>query len=152
MWKGRKEKEKKKENLEGNEKLDQDIQMPPFQMPLIHASYKNLFSHHFLFFASSLLLHHFFLSIDNVTAPWTTHSSCKDLGRRTHGNSHLHTISPIFVLPWLTFAFCIITPSFVSRSIGTATDIEFLAPGLEGHVVRLGIRRKALRILGEILF
>jgi hypothetical protein len=65
-----------------------------------------------LFFTSSLLLHHFFLSIDISTASRTTRPLRNDLERRTHGSSLLLIVLPIFFLPWLTFAFCIIAPFF----------------------------------------
>jgi hypothetical protein len=51
----------------------------------------------------------------------------------------------ISVLPWLTFAFCIIAPFSHSRSDGMTTDIDSLAPGLEAHVLRLGIGTKRLQ-------
>jgi hypothetical protein len=40
-----------------------------------------------------------------------------------------------------TFTFCIIAPFYLSRSTGIATDIGFLAAGLDGHVVGSGIGR-----------
>jgi hypothetical protein len=43
---------------------------------------------------------------------------------------------PINVLPWLTFAFCIIAPFFLNRFNRMATDNGSLAPVLNGHVLR----------------
>jgi hypothetical protein len=53
------------------------------------------------FFASSLLLDHFFffLSIDICTAPRMTRPLCNSLERRTQGNRLLLTILSIFSLP-----------------------------------------------------
>jgi hypothetical protein len=48
-------------------------------------------------------------------------------------------------LPRLTFAVFIIAAFFPSGSNGIATDIGSLAPGLEGHVLRLGIGFKGLQ-------
>ncbi|SAM05185.1 hypothetical protein [Absidia glauca] len=71
-----------------------------------------------------------------------TRTLCNYLKRRTQGNPLLLTILSIFVLLWLTFAFCINAPFLPSRSNGMATDIGSLAPGLDGLVLRLGIGLK----------
>jgi hypothetical protein len=61
------------------------------------------------------------------------------------GNSRLLTILSIFALQSLTFAFCINAPFFQQM----ATDIGSLAPGLDEHVVKIGIGRKGLRRNGK---
>jgi hypothetical protein len=66
------------------------------------------------------------------------------LDRRAKGNSLLLTVMSIFVLPWLTFTFCIIAHSFPSRFNRIATDIDSLDSGL-AYAVRLGIGRRGLR-------
>jgi hypothetical protein len=105
------------------------------------------------FFALSLLLHHFFSFNGHGTAPQTTRSLYDDLKRRTQGNTTLLTILSIFVLSWLTLAFCITASFFLSRSNGMATDIGSLAPGMDGHAVRLGIGCKGIRkTAGTLLF
>jgi hypothetical protein len=82
----------------------------------------------------------FFLSIDIGTASRATHFLFKDPKRRTQGDPLLLTILSIFALPWLTFVFQISASFFfLGRSNGKATDISFLAPGLDGHTLRLGI-------------
>jgi hypothetical protein len=43
--------------------------------------------------------------------------------------THHPVVLPIFVLPWLTLAFFITIPFFLSRSIAMATDIGSLATG-----------------------
>jgi hypothetical protein len=48
---------------------------------------KSHFFNSILFFASSLLRHHFFLPNDIGISPQTTHPLYNDLQRRTHGNS-----------------------------------------------------------------
>jgi hypothetical protein len=40
---------------------------------------------------------------------------------------------------------------FLGESVGMATDIGSLAPGMGGHVFRLGIGRKGLRRTKEVL-
>jgi hypothetical protein len=103
-----------------------------------------LFSHIF-----SLPLLCFFITIFFyiyiITALRMARPLYDDLQRQTHGNSLLLTLLSIFVLPWPTFAFCIIAPLFFSRSIGVATDVGSLTAGLDGHVVRLWIGRKGLQ-------
>jgi hypothetical protein len=47
------------------------------------------------------------------------------------------SVLSIFVLPWLTFAICIIA-SFLQKSNGTSTVIGSLAPGWNGHGLGLG--------------
>jgi hypothetical protein len=79
------------------------------------AGYKRIPFPSFLFFAPSLLLHHFFFFIDNTTTPerLTLYTTVLiDERRVTH---LLLTTLSIFVLTWLTFAFCIIAP-FLKRS------------------------------------
>jgi hypothetical protein len=71
-----------------------------------------------LLYVSSLLLHHFFLYIDIGNVPRTTRSLYNDLKRRTQGSSLLLTILSIFVLPWLTFTFCITAPFFLVDRMG----------------------------------
>jgi hypothetical protein len=56
-----------------------------------------------------------------------------------------------FSLTLLTLTSSIITLLFLGRSNGMATDIGFLAAGLDGHGVRLGIGRKGLRQHWETL-
>jgi hypothetical protein len=51
----------------------------------------------------------------------------------------------IFAIPRLTFGFCIIAIFLHKRSNGMTTDIGSLASGMDGHVIRLGIGRMALR-------
>jgi hypothetical protein len=70
----------------------------------------------------------------SIKRPWTTNP-----GQRSP--SHLLSI---FVLPWLTFAFCIITPFFLGRSNGVAA-------GSDGYVVRLGIGLQVYEKQGETL-
>jgi hypothetical protein len=104
------------------------------------SGYKN---HSWCLFISLLLLcffnTFFFLSIDIGTAPRTIRFLYNDLERRTQGNSLLVTIlSTSLTVQTLT----LINPLlFLSRSNGMATDIGFLAAVLDGHVVRLEIRR-----------
>jgi hypothetical protein len=86
----------------------------------------------------------FFLSIDIDIALWTTRPLSNDIERRTQGSPLLLTILSMFVLPWLTFAFCFIAPLFLGRSNGMTTDIGSLAAGLDPHVAILGIGRKGL--------
>jgi hypothetical protein len=80
----------------------------------------------------------FFLSIDIGTALRTPHPLYNDRKGRAQGNSLLLTILSIFVLPRLTFVFCINTILFFSGFSKMATDVGSLAPGLDVHVVRLG--------------
>jgi hypothetical protein len=87
-----------------------------------------------------LLLPHFFLSIDIGAALRMSpplYNKYNNLERRTQGSSLLITILCIFVLPWLTFACCILAPFFSSRSNGLAANIGSLAPGLNGHALRV---------------
>jgi hypothetical protein len=87
------------------------------QTPLLAA--KTHFYPSILYFASSLLLYHFFfLSTSIGTTPQTIRPLYNKLDRRTHGTSLLLTILSIFVLPWLTFAFCIIAPFFLNNRMG----------------------------------
>jgi hypothetical protein len=51
----------------------------------------------------------------------------------------------IFILPWLTFAFCFNVPFFLGRFNWMATDIGSHTAGLDEHVLRLGIGLKKLR-------
>jgi hypothetical protein len=67
------------------------------------------------YFASSLLLQHFLLTINIGTAPRTTCHLWNDLTRQTQGNSLLLTILSIFVMPGLTFAFCTIAPFLLKK-------------------------------------
>jgi hypothetical protein len=105
------------------------------------------------FFASSLLLHLFFfynpISIGNTSR--TTRFLYNNLERWTQGNFLLLTILAIFVLPWLTFAFCLIAPFFLEWSNGMTTDIGSLAAGMDGHEFWLEIGRKGLRNNGKPL-
>jgi hypothetical protein len=75
-------------------------------------AYKEWLFPSILLLTSSLLLHRFFLSIDIGTAHWTTLPLYNYLEQRTQGNSLLLTILSTFVLPWLTFAFCIVALFF----------------------------------------
>jgi hypothetical protein len=56
-----------------------------------------------LFFASFFT---FYFSIDIGTTSRTIHPLYNDLKRQRQGRSLILTILSIFVLPWLTFAFC----------------------------------------------
>jgi hypothetical protein len=94
-----------------------------------------------LFFASSLPLQHFFLSINIGTAPRSTHPLYNYHERRVILS--FSPSCPSFVLPWLTF--CIIASCFHSRSNGMATDIGFMAPRGIWHILRLAIWSKELR-------
>jgi hypothetical protein len=49
-----------------------------------------------------------------------------------------------FVFPWLTLTSFNITLLFLGRFNRMATGTDSLAPGLDGHVLRLGIGRKKL--------
>jgi hypothetical protein len=62
----------------------------------------------------------------------------------SQGISLLLTILSIFVYPWVTFAFCVIPPLFLSRSNEMATNIGFLAPGHNGHALEIEIGLKGL--------
>jgi hypothetical protein len=95
-----------------------------------------------LFFASSLLLHNFFLSINNSTALKNTRSSYNFLNRRTQGNTLLLICLSIFVFPWPTFTFCMIAPFFLRWTDEMLADIGSLARGLDGLVAILGNGRK----------
>jgi hypothetical protein len=105
---------------------------------------------------SSLLLHHFFLSIAISTALWTTRFLYIGLERRTQVNHLLLTVLSIFVLFWLTFASCSIAPFNLSKSIRMAADIGSQAPGMDWHELRLGIGTKGLQprffFLGALTF
>jgi hypothetical protein len=68
-----------------------------------------------LIFASSLPLHHFFLSIDIDSTPPTTRLLYNDLERQTQDSSLLLTILPIFSL---TFAFVSLLPFFLVDRMG----------------------------------
>jgi hypothetical protein len=57
----------------------------------------------------------FFLSIDISTVSRTNCPQYGDLERRSPGNSLLFTILSIFVYPWLTFTFCLITLLYLGR-------------------------------------
>jgi hypothetical protein len=102
-----------------------------------------------LFFAPSLLLHAFFLSIDIGTVLQTTRSLYNDHKQRTQGKSLLLTSLSIFALPWPTLTFCIIAPFFLRWLNGMAVEIGSPAAGLELYVVRLGIGRKEWRKAGR---
>jgi hypothetical protein len=95
-------------------------------------------------FASPLLPHHFLFSIDIGTNPRATRSLYHDIKRRTQGKSFLLTISSILSYHDQHFAFCIFVPFLLRWSNGMATDIGSLAAGLDGLVVRSGIRGKGL--------
>jgi hypothetical protein len=79
-----------------------------FQTPLLVNTWNPFFRQ----FIPLLFLYFFvtFFSIDIGTDPRETRPLYNDIKRRAQGNFFLLTISSIFVLPWLTFAFCIIVP------------------------------------------
>jgi hypothetical protein len=76
-----------------------------------------------LFIASSLLLFHFYFSIDIYNALRTTTITTKDERRRTNGKTPLHSILFFSCLPWLTITFYIIHLSFGFRFATTMTTI-----------------------------
>jgi hypothetical protein len=104
------------------------------------------------FFASSLLHHHFFRSVDIGTTSWTTRPLYQNLERRTQGDSYFLAILSIFVLPWPPFTFCIFASHFLNRLNGKATYIGSLAPGLDGLVHRLGIGTKGSRKTWQLFY
>jgi hypothetical protein len=87
-----------------------------------------------------LLPHPFFLSIGFAMAPPLTRTMHDHLQRWQQGKSPFwHPAHPSLTL--LTLTSSIITLLFLSRSNGMTTDIGFLAAGLNGHVVRIGITK-----------
>jgi hypothetical protein len=93
----------------------------------------------------------FLLSIGIYRTQQTTRFLYNHLERQMLGNSLLLTVLSIFVLPWLTFAFCFIEPFFLKSSNEMAMDIGSLAPVLDEHELRLGVKTKRLRKNGEPL-
>jgi hypothetical protein len=115
---------------------------PLLSLPAKHSNSDTTFRAKNYFFSCqscSLLLHHIFSFNWHYRRTTYDLHFIYELERRAQGNSLLLSALSIFVLPWLTFTFCIIAPSFLSRSNGLATDIGSLEPGLDAHVPRLGI-------------
>jgi hypothetical protein len=96
-----------------------DSELPKFKTPIVAYIVQNSPPP-----ISSLLLR--FLIF--FTFPSTWHHFWIDAYQQTQGNSLFFNILSL-VIPCPTFAFCIIGPSFLSRSNGTVTDINSLAPG-----------------------
>jgi hypothetical protein len=110
----------------------------------LRLDYKGLLFVDSFFFAFLCFFITFFLSINISTTSWTTRPLFDDLEGRIQGNPHLPTILSIFVLPWLTFAFCMNGPLFLSRSNGMTADIGSMAPGMDEDGPGLGIGTKGI--------
>jgi hypothetical protein len=96
-------------------------------------------------FASSLLLFHFFFSIDK--AP---HYDQLSVYRMTLNDKRRVTLSfppscSIIVFSWLTFTFLHRCSFFLGRFNRMATVTGFLASGHDGHALGIGIGNKGLR-------
>jgi hypothetical protein len=112
---------------------------PVFQTPIV-AKLARIDFLRLPLFASSLLRDHFlFYASGFTTIPHLTWTVYSDLQQWTHGNSLF--LSIIFFSAWLTSAFCIIVPFFLTRSIVMATDTNSMASVSVGHVLGIAIKR-----------